>query len=138
MEELVELRDYINRNSAFIHSKGVYYMNKYIDYAEQAISDRYMELPVDADGKPWRVGDKVEYPNGKRDVVRFITVNDSEPTLNECGWIPGKCRHIKPDTIEDVLRGLVALAEDTSGGRLDDGDIEGFADEIRRMVRDDR
>lgn len=70
---------------------------------EAEIAERYMELPVDADGVPIHVGDSIEYPNGERDVVRFITVNDNMPTFNESGWIASKCRHVKPRTIEDVL-----------------------------------
>ena len=70
----------------------------------QEIDSRYMLLPVDADGVPIHVGDSIEYPNGRRDIVRFITVNDNVPTFNEKGWIASKCRHVKPRTVEDVLR----------------------------------
>lgn len=105
------------------------------DAIEQAIAERYMELPLDADGKPWHIGDRTESDDCVRAIGHKTIVYDFAE--NDCDWAHTRT-HEKPDTIEDVLRGLVALAEDTSGGRLDDGDIEGFADEIRRLVRDER
>lgn len=80
---------------------------KIADEIEREIAERYIELPCDADGVPIHVGDTIEYPNGRRDVVRFITVNDNMPTFNERGWVASKCRHVEPRTIEDVLRDLV-------------------------------
>lgn len=84
-----------------------------LDEIEREIAERFVELPTDADGVPIHVGDAVEYPNGRRDVVRFITVNDNQPTFNECGWVASKCRHVKPRTVEDVL---TDLAEDVERG----------------------
>lgn len=113
-----------------------------LDAIEAEIAEKYMELPVDADGVPIRVGDKVEYQNGKRDVVRFITVNDGEPTLNERGWIPGKCRHVKPRTVEDVLndcadeisekRGIAPELNRDTPTRNEI--VDKYADEIRELL----
>lgn len=80
---------------------------KIADEIEAEIAEKYMLLPVDADGVPIHVGDSIEYPNGRRDIVRFITVNDNAPTFNESGWIASKCRHVKQRTVEDVLEELL-------------------------------
>lgn len=103
------------------------------DAIEQAIADRYMELPLDIDGVPIRVGDTIEYPNGRRDVVRFITVNDNMPTFNELGWVASKCRHVKSETIEDVLREFEAEVESCNNTHET---ARRYAELIERMVRD--
>lgn len=116
------------------------------DKVEREVSERFCELPVDADGEPIRVGDTVEYLNGKRDVVRFITVNDNEPTFNEMGWIASKCHHVKPRTLEDVLDDFQAETIQIFGKRAA-GDIDSemlrteyadsiraYADEIRELM----
>ena len=108
------------------------------DEIDDEIAERYMELPVDADGVPIRVGDAIEYSNGERDVVRFITANGSVPTFNERGWVASKCRHVKPRTVEDVLRELADVARLDRAHDLDDGDIEGFAAEIRELMEVER
>lgn len=107
IESIEKLREWVKSlytpNSGELKVEGL----DIADEIEAEIAEKYMELPVDADGVPTHVGDTIEYPNGKRDVVRFITVNDNMPTFNERGWVASKCRHIKPRTIEDVLTDLV-------------------------------
>lgn len=133
MKELDELREWVTYKSALSNCPEEYTLAR-LEAIEQAIADRYMELPRDADGKPWHIGDITESGDRVRGIGYLTIVYDWKE--NDCDWAHTRT-HKKPDTVEDVLRGLVALAEDTSGGRLDDGDIEGFAEEIRRLVRDD-
>lgn len=73
-----------------------------LDEIEREIAERYVELPVDADGVPWHIGDMVE-GHGK---VHSLD-------LNCHGWSffgvenaidPAIHRHAKPRTIVDVLR----------------------------------
>lgn len=97
------------------------------------IEAAYMKLPVDADGVPIRVGDEIEYPNGRRDVVRFITINDNLPTFNESGWIASKCRHVKPDTVEDIIAEVYHLVREAEDER---GLIADYAERIRKAVHD--
>ena len=99
-----------------------------------AHGNTHVELPLDADGVPIHVGDTIEHPNGKHDRVRFITINDNVPTFNERGWVASKCRHVEPRTVEDVLRELADVARLDRAHDLDDGDIEGFAAEIRELM----
>ena len=93
------------------------------------IAERYMELPVDADGVPIRPGDVLEYNyggiSGKRTVTALIYDGDRSIGLDGGIWdfefddgINGysdsrdvncmmdfyECnRHVKPRTLEDVL-----------------------------------
>ena len=103
-----------------------------LDEIEREVADRYIALPVDADGEPWHIGDMVE----GHGMVRSLD-------LNRYGWAffgvenaidPAIHRHAKPRTLEDVLREFRELVTGERGSEIDDGDIEGFADEIRELV----
>ena len=63
----------------------------------------WVRLPVDADGVPIRIGDRIEYLTGGRDIVRFVTLNGDGWMVNERGWKPCTMRHYAPPTVEDVL-----------------------------------
>lgn len=66
------------------------------DAIEAEIEHDYMRLPVDADGVPIRVGDKLNYTDPFGNVF-LCTV---QPLLSH----NPKCyRHVKPRTLEDVL-----------------------------------
>ena len=71
-----------------------------------------MRGPIDADGVPIRVGDVMELPSGKRDKVRFMTVNGGGWLVNEECWFPDKLRHHRPPTVEDVLEEMYDALED--------------------------
>lgn len=98
------------------------------------VSECYMPRPVDADGVPLHIGDSIEYPNGGRDVVRFITVNANAPIFNERGWIASKCRHVKPRTVEDVL---ADFAEEVKGCCDTSETVGKYADELRELLDGD-
>lgn len=134
LKSIEKLRGYANERwwEPWVDARKPFH--EMLDAVEAEVAERYIELPCDADGVPIHVGDTVEYPNGSRDVVRFITVNDNEPTFNEMGWIGGKCRHVKPRTLEDVLEALSWESEDLEY----DGDrpalIAKYAAEIRDLL----
>ena len=122
------------------NTNGVYYGENYgeyirsmLDAIEQAIADRYMELPLDIEGRPWHIGDKV---GGGHGVVK-------EMCLTERGWHfcgitaidPSLHAHAKPDTIEDVLADFAAEVEN---GNNTYETARRYAELIERMVRDDR
>jgi hypothetical protein len=139
MKELDELRNYINSNSAFIYSKGIYYMNNYIDYAEQAIAERYIKLPLDAEGKPWHIGDKVAGGHGTVEELHFTKhgwvfwgITAIDPTIHF---------HAKPDTIEDVLRELAQDAFNYGYKMIGDAPsqdalIAEYAERIERLTNE--
>lgn len=85
---------------------------------EREISERYMELPVDADGVPIRVGDVMEnlredlepklhhrfkvYGIQYRDYGQVCTLTeDGRPSIL---YRANECRHYHAPTVEDVLR----------------------------------
>ena len=71
------------------------------DEIEREIAEKYIQLPVDAEGVHWHLGDTTE--NGNRingmafDMHGWYftnTLNDIDPSIHY---------HVKPRTIEDVL-----------------------------------
>lgn len=112
--------------------------DEYIDEIEAEIAERYMELPLDADGVPIRIGDAITLPNGQRDRIRFFCINANGARLNERGWVPSACRHVKPRTVEDVLEDF-AHNYNSIGGKLDEDELwdKLLADtsaELREMI----
>lgn len=108
-----------------------------VDKVEAEIEERYMELPVDADGVPIRVGDKLEYRE-----LTFDAFSVAEDVVfRECGFESGRytvdvydhsdVRHHNPRTLEDVLADFAAEVEN------DRNTIETarkYADEIRELM----
>ena len=113
------------------------------DAIEREVAERYMELPVDADGVPWHIGDMVE-GHGK---VHSLD-------LNRHGWSffgvenaidPAIHRHAKPRTVEDAARDFVNSVVTLKGHRdgipvvgIDDSlwrdYFPEYADELRELV----
>ena len=125
---------------------------KIADEIEAEIAERYMPLPCDADGVPIRMGDTVEgellYDNAtvKGTVTTYHIHGDDEPgtvyikvkptedtwTIKELQF--RRCRHVKPRTLEDVLRECAEAY--ACGADIESGTTEMFgkyADEIRAM-----
>ena len=133
IKALDELRDYAEQCCPEYEPYDTEMM-RIADEIQAELSERYMELPVDAHGVPIHVGDAIEYPNGRRDVVRFITLGVSEPTLNEGGWMPSRCYYVKPRTIEDVLRDCCNEWNEHCGDDWESGVYAKYADEIRELT----
>ena len=80
---------------------------------ENLESDGWIKLPVDADGVPIRIGDKVVDPDGCTFDVGFIYLNSSDTWTvgDDCAqWSASKYHHHKPKpTTEDVLRELLDM-----------------------------
>lgn len=80
------------------------------DMVLKAVDERFMELPVDADGVPIRVGDMIEY-EGDEDTYTlhargvYVYDNGIVAVMNErLGiWLPENCHHVKPRTLEDIV-----------------------------------
>ena len=99
------------------------------DEIEREIAECYMLLPVDADGVPIRVGDKLILDNGYHPPmeveVQPLTTYDSS------------CyRHVKPRTIEDVL---MEFADKCCVHTRDELNlipelVDEYADELRGMM----
>lgn len=100
-----------------------------LDEIEREIAERYMELPLDADGVPIRPGDRLEYDygdtSGTRTVVAIIYDGSRRADIDGGAWdfqfdddeygedtrvvnsmrdFYSCNRHVKPRTVDDVLR----------------------------------
>lgn len=106
-----------------------------IEEIEAEIGRDYIKLPVDADGVPIHVGDRVDW-HGDAITIDWIEYDSTGECYvgkgAEDGKIPdalapNECRHVKQRTIEDVLRDF----------RHGDLTIEGAADELRELLGGD-
>lgn len=104
------------------------------DAIESEVAERFIELPCDAEGVPWHVGDVTENGN----VVKAITfdrigahftgtVNDIDPSIHT---------HSKPRTIEDVLVDFAPRWMDAFNPERKAMLVEEYADEIRELRGD--
>ena len=106
---------------------------QYLDEIETEIAERYMELPLDADGVPIRVGDKVQFRNDEP--VTVDSIGTSKVYENDSGFFGSNggfygqgtlknVRHVKPRTLFDVLA-------EVENGELSINDAES---EIRELL----
>ena len=116
------------------------------DEIEREIAERYMKLPVDADGVPIRMYDCIseeEFAPSGGHVVGFKLYEGQPDWLVNCGaWVfARKCRHVKPRTLEDVLREMLDRNSDGIGLREFNRDfnafVEHYAAEIRELMEVD-
>jgi len=99
------------------------------DEIEREIAEKYMLLPVDAEGVPIHVGDCM--------LVR--TIKTYVRAIGDGYWIDGTegfthtpedWSHYKSRTIEDVLR---EFAEQAENGKYSNSVVSKYADELRSM-----
>lgn len=115
------------------------------DEIEAEIAERFMELPVDADGVPIRVGDELEcHANGYDGTFTVFAINNSVAVGNhDIEWIrrnPDKwfhvasfCTHVKPRTLEDVLADYASKQHGITTEEHDEL-IAKYAAEIRELL----
>ena len=106
------------------------------DEIEREIAERYMLLPVDADGVPIRVGDVLECEPSGTFTVGTIGENEcvSEDGRVLIRFVSRVSRHVKPRTIEDVLRDI--LNDEMAKSMFDEVReqyIAKYADELRSI-----
>lgn len=111
---------------------------------EAEIAERYIELPVDADGVPIQIGDLVTHPffEGSRE-VRSLTKEQGSPYWH-LGVDGGKvtahtCRHAKPRNVEDVLVEFTKVVtkldiEHSLYSDVLEPVVKKYADELREMI----
>ena len=109
---------------------------------EREIVEKYMELPVDADGVPIHVGDELEAPlMNDRLCVEYVgeswvigTNGVTHDSLNT--------RHIKSDPVKELLKELISKAytvEEVDSAPhpvVDDSDIDEIAAKIREIINE--
>ena len=158
MESIENLRELLKGCgcSDQCYSCGINYHGSIADEIEAEIAERYMLLPVDADGVPIRVGDAVAErpyrPNlgEKHGEVACLLFNSDGWSVSDRDpfgqwWHPATLMHVNPRTIEDVL---ADFARDVNVSHSDfisaDGEkayllaaINETADEIRELLGGD-
>lgn len=81
------------------------------DAIEAEIAERFMELPLDADGVPIRIGDTVCEVDVRVPIeVMSLTFYEDCVDVNVCGMNPNMLRHVKPRTLDDVMAEYEELA----------------------------
>ena len=133
MESIEKLREYISRWAPMTQTE----MTKYADEIEREVSERYMLLPVDADGVPIHMDDMLKSETASKPfIVESMTFADSWTVWDrENGatrW-PSECHHVKPRTIEDVLRDCCNEWNEHCGSEWEQGVYAKYADELRSM-----
>ena len=105
-----------------------------LDAIEREIADKYMELPVDADGEPIHIGDAMY--DGK--VAKLVISDDGEHSvyvyklpnvLHE--FYCYETAHVKPDPIKKLLEEFAYKVCDLN---VDSGECERYAAKIREAV----
>ena len=109
------------------------------DEIEAEIAERYMLLPVDAEGVPIHVGDTVTIPSqGKPMDVVAISSDKLWFKYASCAydWDSALCaHHVKPRIVEDVLRDMLYEAADAcvDGNAKIEDCIAKYAAELRMV-----
>lgn len=96
--------------------------DKLLDKVEAEIEEFYMRLPLDADGIPIKVADLVEM-QGHAGAVWLIGINEFMCTNRKC-YSMNSCTHVKPSTLEDILRDYASDYRNTLS-RFDAGESSG-------------
>lgn len=112
---------------------------KFCDEIEREIAETRIPLPLDMDGVPIRLHDKMEAEDGMTLPVKSIHFtsedwDDGSWWVNEARFDPKELRHAKPRTIEDVLQEFGDWYAHTKGGCDEDGIIAEYADELRELI----
>ena len=155
MESIEKLRELVEQSRNEYVQGSVSYnvgFNEIADEIEREIAERYMELPVDADGVPIHVGDVLEYGDRVRatgivkalngGMVIAMHVDETCSNYAKYGllWEAEGCHHVKPDPVrERVMRFLRDVEEESGlsyGNRVevDDSTIDEFIADIREAV----
>lgn len=106
-------------------------LNRIADEIEAEIAERYMELPVDADGEVIRLGDEMDCGEviGIGEYIAFFGEG-----IEWQHYSVQAIHHIKPRTIEDVLQDLCIEADERYGEDCRAELIVKAADEIRGLL----
>ena len=111
-----------------------------LEALKREIAEKYMPLPVDADGVPIHVGDEVVYDHkglrlGKSETVKWIAIGESEThitTEHNSYSSPDVLRHVKPRTLRDVLFDFMRDCETSELGNSEL--VEKYEVELRELL----
>ena len=148
MESIEKLREIVK---SFHSLKSRWDTLAAIDEVEREIERDYTKLPVDADGVPIHVGDVLDPPKGSEEYGRLMV---TELTYDGEDWyfkgeIPASFTgqagyfnvigfaHIKPRTVEDVLRDCCDEWNEHCGDDWEQGVYAKYAAELRELMEVD-
>lgn len=107
---------------------------------ERELEGRYMELPLDADGEPCRVGDVLDWDGGRHEVVAVgggcVWFDTDSHELRAEPFEASGCRHARKPSVEELLV-FFAIACEEAGFRGPDVTAlsHGYAERLRKAVR---
>ena len=112
------------------------------DAIEAEIAEKYMLLPVDADGVPIRVGDVVAAQDEQPFEVRAFQLDAfGWFAIERLGshWNVNQLHHVKPRTLEDVLCDALSDVSCMGDGVVrhfdqEESYVQDLADEIRKIL----
>ena len=139
MESIDKLHRYIR---GFVNVSDEANLLGIADEIEHEVSERYMLLPVDAEGVPIHLWDEIQFENehgGTGCKVEVCAVSDHYAYYGEGKhfYKASMCRHVKPRTIEDVLRECCNEWNKHCGDEWESGVYAKYADELRSMGVDE-
>lgn len=137
MESIEKLRKFMDcqfRSGKPIWTDGM----DIADAIEREIAEKYMELPVDADGVPIHVGDYLQLGNMRSKVValRYRPANGELPWEWQCDtgdWYnTAFAHHVKPRTLRDILFDFMRDCETSELGNSEL--VEKYEVELRELL----
>jgi hypothetical protein len=144
MKALDELRNCFERFALFNPATAESVLNERADEIEKELKERYIELPLDSDGVPIRIGDKmVDNDNDEFVVIELdfkdtgnqvVGVVESIDEYTYSLYSPSKIVHCHKNRIEDMLRNIVTKARqiDVDGSpMLKESDIRELSDKLQ-------
>ena len=108
-----------------------------IDEIEVEIAERYMPLPVDADGVPICVGDVVAAQDEQPFEVRAFQLDAlGWFAIERLGsqWNVNQLHHVKSRTLEDVVADAIQYGHNGITGDRIEGKVAEFCAEIRELI----
>ena len=98
------------------------------------LDERYMELPVDADGVPIHAGDEVSIDPKSPTVYEVEAVGDGVVVLDGMFTRPAdECRRVKPDPVKELLALFLTACGDDDPHHYDE-QIGEYAAKLREVM----
>ena len=104
------------------------------DEIEAEIAEKFIELPLDADGVPIRPGDDVQLTDGRRADANCITYFEDTVDVGSDGWNPIWLRHVKSETVESIIGESIQFGAHADTGTRLEGRIAEYSERIRAIV----
>lgn len=129
------------------HMRSDSEVKRFIDAVEREISERYVELPKDADGEPIRVGDEVVCINKRWTVTGLrltggfwgvcCTIFNDQGGSGTNVYPPDSLTHYKPPTVEDVMVEFATDLESAQDGEDKTAVLKEYAAKLRLVEEDE-